>query len=133
MFYQCWIEVTKQPRYQDKWLTDETYFRALTAQFPSLNSLRFDRGALNRAISKGGGEMMDDFSSSNTTGIFRRMARGIDPFDNKKRKIWGYYVTTPGGLVERPPEGKRDYCRCYRTRPSIIDKVSHVDRLKLWI
>ena len=26
MYYQCWLEVTKQQRYRDKWLTDETYF-----------------------------------------------------------------------------------------------------------
>jgi hypothetical protein len=28
MYYQCWLEVTKQQRYWDKWLTDETYFQA---------------------------------------------------------------------------------------------------------
>ena len=26
MYYQCWLEVTKQQQYRDKWLTDETYF-----------------------------------------------------------------------------------------------------------
>ena len=50
LFYQCWLEVTKQKRYHDKWLTDETYFRAIKAQFPTVESLGFDRGKLNRAI-----------------------------------------------------------------------------------
>jgi hypothetical protein len=35
MYYKCWLEVTKQRRYQDKWLTDETYYRAIKAQFPT--------------------------------------------------------------------------------------------------
>jgi hypothetical protein len=51
--------------------------------------------------------ILDDFSESNTTGLFRRQARGLCPWSNQKRKIWGYYITTPGGLVERPPDGGR--------------------------
>ena len=43
LFYECWLEVTKQNRYRDKWLTDETYFRAIKAQFPTVESLGFDR------------------------------------------------------------------------------------------
>jgi hypothetical protein len=39
--------------------------------------------------------------------MFRRKAKGVDPFGNPKRYIWGYYVTTPGQVVERPPEGKK--------------------------
>jgi hypothetical protein len=49
VYYQCWLEVTKQQRYQDKWLTDETYFQAIKAQFPTLESLCFDRGMMNKA------------------------------------------------------------------------------------
>ena len=52
---------------------------------------------------------MDDFTSSNTTGMFRRKAKGTDPFNNQKRTVWGYYVTTPGGLVARPPDGTRSF------------------------
>ena len=107
MYFQCWVEVTKQNRYRDKWLTDETYFRAIKAQFPSLVSLNFNRGSMNRAISLCGGQQLDDFSESNRSGMFRRKAKGVDPFGNPKRYIWGYYVTTPGQVVERPPEGKK--------------------------
>jgi hypothetical protein len=39
--------------------------------------------------------------------MFRRKAKGVDPFGNPKRYIWGYYVTTPGQVFERPPEGKK--------------------------
>jgi hypothetical protein len=68
LYFQCWVEVTKQSRYQDKWLTDETYFRAIKAQFPSLGD-SFNRGKLNRAISVCGGSQLDDFSDRNKTGM----------------------------------------------------------------
>ncbi|KAI2495525.1 hypothetical protein MHU86_18970 [Fragilaria crotonensis] len=109
VYYQCWVEVTKQNRYRDKWLTDETYFRAIKAQFPSLESLTFDRGVMNRAISVCGGAILDDFTESNTTGMFRRKSRGIDPYGNPLRNVWGYYITRPGEMVERPPDGKRSF------------------------
>ena len=108
LYFQCWVEVTKQSRYRDKWLTDETYFQAIKAQFLSLDSL-FNRGKLNRAISICGGATLDDFTDSNKTGMFRRTGRGVDPFGNPRRSISGYFVTTPGQVVERPPEGKRSF------------------------
>ncbi|KAI2507767.1 hypothetical protein MHU86_6663 [Fragilaria crotonensis] len=93
VFYQCWLEVTKQGRYRDKWLSDETYFRALKAQFPTLDTVDFTRAIMNRAISKGGGMVLDDFSDSNTTGLFRRQATGICPLDKSEEKHLGilYY------------------------------------------
>jgi hypothetical protein len=64
---------------------------------------------MNRAISKGGGMVLDDFSDSNTSGLFRRQATGLCPLTNQRRNIWGYYITTPGGGVERPPDGKKSF------------------------
>jgi hypothetical protein len=87
MYYQCWLEVTKQQRYRDKWLTDETYFRAIKAQFPTLETLGFDRGKMNKAISTHGGTTLDDFTESNQTGQFRRQARGHDLFGNPLRNV----------------------------------------------
>jgi hypothetical protein len=60
LFYECWLEVTKQKRYHDKWLTDETYFRAIKAQFPTVESFDFDRGKMNRAIPTHGGTTLDN-------------------------------------------------------------------------
>ena len=51
MYFQCWLKITKQLRYQEKWLSDETIFRAINAQFPSLEALGFSRGIMNKAIS----------------------------------------------------------------------------------
>jgi hypothetical protein len=99
LFYECWLEVSKQKRYQDKWLTDETYYQAIKAQFPTVDSLGFDRAIMNRAISKHGGTALDDFTESNGTGRFRRVTSGYDPFGNPFRRVWGYYVTAPGELV----------------------------------
>ena len=56
-----------------------------------------------------GGAILDDFTESNTTGLFRRKARGVDPYSNQSRIVWGYFVTTPGGLVERQPDGKKSF------------------------
>ena len=138
MYYQCWLEVTKQPRYQDKWLTDETYFRAIKAQFPTLESLGFDRGKMNKAISSYDGTILDDFTESNQTGRFRRQAYGYDPFGTPKRKVMGYYVTAPGGVVERPPDGKKsflsllqdqsigDHYSVARGVPEIVDLMSEI-------
>ena len=109
LLYECWLEVTKHQRYHHKWLTDETYFRAIKAQFPTVESLGFDRGKLNRAISTHGGATLDDFTESNCSGRFRRQASGYDPFGNPRRRIWGYYVTTPGGQVARPPNGAKSF------------------------
>ena len=108
-YFQCWLEVVKHKRYQDKWLSDETFFRAIKAQFPTLETLGFNRGMLNKAISSCGGAVLDDFTDSNQTGRFRRCSFGQDPFGNPKRNIWGYYITTPGGLVQRPPDGKKSF------------------------
>jgi hypothetical protein len=138
MFYQCWLEVSKQTRYQDKWLSDETYFRAMKAQFPTLDTVNFNRSIMNRAISKCGGMTMDDFSDSNTTGVFRRRANGICPLTNERRHIWGYYITTPGGGVERPPDGKKSFLTLLqdtaindrysvaRGQPEIVDLTTEI-------
>ena len=61
---------------------------------------------MNRAFSSIEGAVLDDFTESNTAGRFRRSAKGFDSFGNPRRTIWGYFVTTPGGLVKRPPDGK---------------------------
>jgi hypothetical protein len=108
-YHQCWLEITKQQRYRDKWLSDELYFRAIKAQFPTLEALGFNRGMLNKAISSCEGTTLDDFTDSNKTGRFRRSARGLDHFGNPKRMIWTHYITEPGGLVERPPDGKKSF------------------------
>ena len=138
MFFQCWLEVTKHQRYRDKWLSDETYFRAIKAQFPTLESLGFDRTNMNRAISVHGGSTMDDFTESNHTGRFRHQAYGYDPFGTPKRKVMGYYVTAPGGGVERPPDGKKsflsllqdqnigDHYSVARGVPEIVDLMNEI-------
>ena len=82
LFYECWLEVTKQKRYHDKWLTDETYYRAIKAQFPTVESLGFDRGKMNREISTHGVTTTNTLDNrrhqSNHSGRFRRDTMGYD-------------------------------------------------------
>jgi hypothetical protein len=59
-YFQCWLEIAKQERYQDKWLSDETIFRAIKAQFPALEALGFNRGIMNKAISSYEGYLLRD-------------------------------------------------------------------------
>ena len=125
LFFECWLEVTKQERYRDKWLTDETYFRAIKAQFPMLESLGFDRAVMNRAISKHDGTTLDDFTETNCSGRFRRKSNGCDPFNNTKRQVWGYYVTLPGGHVKRPPNGKNSFLSLLQDK-TICDRYTVV-------
>jgi hypothetical protein len=80
MYFQCWVQVTKQQRYWDKWLTDETYFRAIKAQVPTLGD-SFNRGLMNRAISLCGGTQLDDFLNRIGVGCFVGKERALIPLD----------------------------------------------------
>ena len=145
LVYECWLEVTKQERYHHKWLTDETYFRAIKAQFPTVESLGFDRGKLNWALSTHGGAILDDFTESNCSGRFRRQASGYDPFGNPFRKVWGYYVTFPGGQVARPPSGDKSFLSLLQDKhigdhysvahgvPEVVDLTSEIAEHKKWL
>ena len=138
LFYECWLEVTKSQRYHDKWLTDETSFQAIKAQFPTLESLGLNRSMMNKAISACSGTTLDDFTESNQTGRFWHLAKGHDPFGNPRRNVWGYYVTAPGGVVECPPDGKKsflsllqdqsigDHYSVARSVPEIVDLSSKI-------
>jgi len=133
VYYECWLEVTKNHRYHDKWLTDETYFRAIKAQFPTVMAMGFDRGKMNRAIASHDGTTLDDFTETNQSGRFRRQTFGKDPFGNPYRRIWGYYVTAAGGQVARPPDGEKSFLSLLKTKQLGITTVSLVASARLWI
>ena len=89
MYYKYWLKVTKQQRCQDKWLTDKTYFQAVKAQFPTLESLGFHRGLMNKDIGTYGGSTLDEFTESNQTSRFQHHVTGDDHFGNPNRCVWG--------------------------------------------
>jgi hypothetical protein len=64
---------------------------------------------MNKAISTHGGTTLNDFTESNHSGQFRRETMGYDPFGNPYRRVWGYYVSAPGGKVVRPPSGAKRF------------------------
>ena len=39
-----------------------------------------------------------------------------DPFGNPYRKVWGYYVTAPGGQVKRPPNDDKSFLSLVQDR-----------------
>jgi hypothetical protein len=65
--YECWPEVTKPKWYhKDMWITNETYYWArIKAHFPTVVTLGFDRGKMNRAIlTHSDSTTLDDFTES---------------------------------------------------------------------
>jgi hypothetical protein len=89
-------------------LSDETLFRAIKAQFSPLEALGFKRGMMNKVILSCGGAVLDNFSESIQTGRLRRKGKCVDTYGNpKQREIWEYFITKPGGLVERPLDGRK--------------------------
>ena len=86
LYYDCWLEVLKHQRYHDKWLTDETYCRAIKAQFPTVMTLWFDRGKLNRAIATHDGTALDDFTESNRSKDWTSGKGAHDEEDGKGYK-----------------------------------------------
>jgi hypothetical protein len=92
LFYECWLEVTKQKRYQDKWLTDERHYRAIKAQFSTLESLGFDRVRMNKEISTHYGTTLDDLTESNHLFLELR-ERGRNPSEAMRKSKNGLVKT----------------------------------------
>jgi hypothetical protein len=122
LHFQCWVEVTKQNRYRDKWLTDETYFRAIKAQVTTLGD-SFNRGLMNRAISLCGGTQLDDFLNRIGVGCFVGKERALislatprDTYGDTMSQDQDIYWSAP--LMERGVS-----CLSYKTISSMMDTV----------
>jgi hypothetical protein len=67
---------------------DERYYQAIKAHFPTLQSLGFDRGRMNKEISTHDGTTVDDLTESNHLFLELR-ERGRDPSkSNEKKQKW---------------------------------------------
>ena len=81
------LKVNKQSWYRDKWLSDETYFWAMKAQFPTLEALNFDRAVMNQAILKCGGATSgnpDLWWTQNSLVIYQRIQYVANIFDTRQ-------------------------------------------------
>jgi hypothetical protein len=106
----CWVlDITKRNRYPYKWLTDETFFRAINKKFPTLalgDSLSSfsNRGLMNRANYVCGGTQLDDVSESNQSGISCLKGKGISLGQPQKTHTMGILCTktrtTCSGTIE---------------------------------
>jgi hypothetical protein len=100
------VEVTKQNRYRDKWLTDETYFQAIKAQFPTLGD-SFNRGLTNRAISVWGGVQLDDFLESNKSGmavveiLVNAQLSHSDPLESSCRILYSREILVQAVIIQK--------------------------------
>ena len=109
LFYECWLEVTKQNRYRDKCLTDETYSRAIKAQFLTVESLGFDRCMMNKAVSNHGCSSLDDLPNPIVPVDFGVKHTAATPSAIPKGKY--------GDTMLQPQEGKK-------SAPQMVQKVS---------
>ena len=71
LYHKAFLELAKDGRFQNKWLSDEYWYHALAAKFPDLITTGFDRQKLNSAMGKKDGSQLDDFEETNTIGRFR--------------------------------------------------------------
>jgi hypothetical protein len=67
--------------------------------------LKFSSTSLVRAINIQWKESLDDFTASNTTGIFRHVAKARNS-SGTSRKVTYFYVTTPGQRPKKPQEAQ---------------------------
>lgn len=100
----------------------------MTAQLPSLESLDFDRGAMNWAIWVYGSGVVDDFATSNTSTCAFSQNKSHWSLHQWDWMVWGYWVKTPGGLVECPPTRCKESCLSLLQDNRINDRNSSVAR-----
>ena len=101
------VLVAKKPCFRDRWISHELWLRLIKVEFPSLDSILkggINFGSLNKGLTKHYVNMLDDFTVSNTVGIFRRKYKHYCEFDQKRRNFTYNYVTDPCNIIPRPPE-----------------------------
>jgi hypothetical protein len=94
-------------RYQNRWLSDSKWHELVKEHYfadgkqDQAEELKFSTTSLVRAINRQWKESLDDFTTSNTTGIFRHAAKPRNS-SGTRRKVTYYYVTTPGQRPKKP-------------------------------
>jgi hypothetical protein len=98
---KAWLQLSSNNTlYHDQWVSDETYFRAIDKQYPSLTgAVPFSRTALNRAL----GPLARELSPSNTSGIYQKSFTTTCPYDvDKRRRVRYYYRQVHGKRPSQP-------------------------------
>ena len=95
---KAWLQLSSNNTlYHDQWVSDETYFRAISMQYPALTgAVTFSRTALNRAL----GTLVEELNPSNTSGIYKKTSKTTCQYNVDKRRDVHYH-----------------YCQVYHKRP----------------
>ena len=96
----AWRKISSENTlYSDQWLCDETWFRVIKRQYPSLqNAIIFNRGVLNRVLSP----LAGSYDQSNIEGIYHATFRTICPYDGQRRCVSYYFRQVHGAPPSSP-------------------------------
>ena len=92
---KVWLQISSaNALYHDQWVSDETYFRAISMQYPVLTgAVTFNRTALNRAL----GTLAEELNPSNISGIYKKTFKTTCPYNVDKRcDVYYYYRKVHG-------------------------------------
>jgi hypothetical protein len=113
-------KTSQENRYQDRWLTDQKWSKLVHSHYfgkgtcnqdalkikESAEKMKFNRPNLIRSIGKKWAYTLDDFTETNQTGIFRHIVHSAScPDTGTRRRVTFFYVTKPGKVIKKPPEG----------------------------
>ena len=100
--------------YRDHWICDESLQRILNLHSPTLNlTFKFDRGALNRALSGVSLAASSDASTrtSDEIRLFVCNFATTCPYDEERRNVTFYYCCSFGEIGPATPTQASD-CQC---------------------
>ena len=89
IIFKCFVNLTDGlMKYQDNWMSDETWFRVISSRYPDvINSIGFLRTTFIRAISMHASQC----GTQNAMGIFIHQFATSCPYDSGKRRRVSYF------------------------------------------
>lgn len=79
---------------REKWICDETFSRLINSNYNFPDDLKLTRELLNSALLHKKGRTLDDFTITNTEGIFWQQYKTETPYEpERRRQVTFYYVT----------------------------------------
>jgi hypothetical protein len=108
LFLDCFRGVTKHREYWNKWVVDECWIDVINERYDMPESIRFTAVELNRAISRNAGFQaagIDSLTLANSLGVYKSSYRPPKKPGTSRRRVTGYYITTPGNKPSEMPGG----------------------------
>ncbi len=103
IIFQCFVNLTDGlKKYQDNWMSDETWFRVTSSRYPDVfNSIGFSRTTFIRAISMHASQC----GTQNALCIFIHQFKTSCPYDSGQRRRVSYFYRQVAGKPPSAPSG----------------------------